>query len=230
MGEPVRIDDRHWWFSAKLQEYFSVGGYDKPSLLEDFMCENTTLELIGSFLGEDGTPRLFFYCQPSDDGKRRLYVTDMPPTSDGYGDTCVYFLRSDVSSSIALAGLERQVLCGVLRHSAVRSLCTLLSDVYAPLLHAQTDWGQCGRDDIQAFLTSLDKLLAALSDQAALSTSSHAAVLRMPASNVATNPRAGAFGDKQLRQATEQLKEYEQLCLEWSNVIEGVLLEGRETR
>lgn len=227
------MDDRHWWFSAKLQEYFALGGYDKPSLLEDFMCENTTLELIDSFLGASGTPRLFFYSQPvggnEKDGQRRLFVTDLPPTSDSYGEKCVYFLRTDSSLPVPVAGLERQVLCGVLHHSAVRSLCTLLSDVYAPLLRAQTDWGKCGQDDAQAFLISLDKLLAALSEQACLSTSASTPLLRMPAGG-GVSTRTGVFGDKPSRQAVEQLREFDQLCVEWSNIIEGVLLDGRQTR
>jgi len=38
--------ERHWWFASKLQETFHFGGYDNPTLLEDFLSEPEVVELI----------------------------------------------------------------------------------------------------------------------------------------------------------------------------------------
>lgn len=72
------MDERHWWIAGKIQESFKIGGYENPSLLEDFMCEESTLGIVNRFLKAGGPCRLFFYCQNRDSGvlsTNELYVT-----------------------------------------------------------------------------------------------------------------------------------------------------------
>ena len=38
------MDERHWWIAGKLQESFHIDGYDKPTMLEDFLYEIPTIE------------------------------------------------------------------------------------------------------------------------------------------------------------------------------------------
>ena len=40
------MDERHWWIAGKLQESFHIDGYDKPTLLEDFLYEIPTIEKL----------------------------------------------------------------------------------------------------------------------------------------------------------------------------------------
>ena len=72
------MDERHWWIAGKIQESFKIGGYDNPTLLEDFMCEESTLNKVNKFFRAGGPCRLFFYCQKPESGvisTRELHVT-----------------------------------------------------------------------------------------------------------------------------------------------------------
>ena len=71
------MDERHWWIAGKIQESFHIGGYDNPTLLEDFMCEHSTMDVINHFLGPRGPRRLFFYCEKPETGTlsaRELHI------------------------------------------------------------------------------------------------------------------------------------------------------------
>ena len=72
------MDERHWWIAGKIQESFKIGGFDNPTLLEDFMCEESTLNKVNKFLRAGGPCRLFIYCQTPESGvisTRELHVT-----------------------------------------------------------------------------------------------------------------------------------------------------------
>ena len=44
------MDDRLWWFANKIQDVFQIGTYDSPTLLEDFISTEETVEAINHFL------------------------------------------------------------------------------------------------------------------------------------------------------------------------------------
>lgn len=46
------MDDRLWWFANKIQDVFQIGTYDSPTLLEDFISADPTVEAINHFLSE----------------------------------------------------------------------------------------------------------------------------------------------------------------------------------
>ena len=62
----LTMDERHWWIAGKIQESLKVGGFDNPTLIEDFMCKPETLDMINEFLQPGGPCRLFFFCDTSE--------------------------------------------------------------------------------------------------------------------------------------------------------------------
>jgi len=168
------MDERHWWIASKIQETFKIGGYDNPTLLEDFMIEETTLAKINKFLKSGGPCRLFFYCEKPESGgvlsTRELHVTG---TLASLKDTnlervnILYFLRNRVDKDVDGTRMERDVFCGELKHNTIETLTTLLSDVYVPLVKAQKDWGECHQDSTSHLVNSMDKFLTALNESTA---------------------------------------------------------------
>ena len=44
------MDDRLWWFANRIQDVFQIGTYDSPTLLEDFISADETVEAINLFI------------------------------------------------------------------------------------------------------------------------------------------------------------------------------------
>ena len=172
------MDERHWWIAGKIQESFHIGGYDNPTLLEDFMCEPETLEMINHFLNAGGPCRIFFYCdKPESDtlSTRQLHTTGSLATlKDVVLDdiTILYFLRKSVDYDVDQSHIEKDVFCGELKGNAIEGLSTLLTEIYMPLLRAQKDWGQCSQENKELFMHNMEKFVNTLADSAGSSHSS----------------------------------------------------------
>lgn len=167
------MDERHWWIAGKIQETFKIGGYDNPTLLEDFMTEETTLNKINRFLKAGGPCRLFFSCAKADSGElstRELNVTGtLAALKDADLDkvNILYFLRNRVDKDVDTVRYERDIFCGELKHNTIETLVTLLSDVYNPLIKAQKEWGECNMEGQTNLSHSMDKFLTALNESTA---------------------------------------------------------------
>ena len=228
------MDERHWWFSTKLQESFQFGGEDVPTLLEDFMCQNETLRLIASFLSPKGAQRLFFFCETVDPDvvdvfrgkKRRLNVRTTPPGKEGYRDACLYFLRF-TDGELEAASLAENVICGLLRYPALQHLNTLLEDVYSPLIHSNKDWGENSAEHRASFLAALDKLSTIVRDESNQPLSTQSMQLSMPQFAIPVQAASDYRGG---RVTTAQLSQCEKLCLEWCDVIDATLNNDRQQR
>ncbi|XP_053397319.1 dynein axonemal heavy chain 5-like isoform X6 [Mercenaria mercenaria] len=226
------MDERHWWIASKIQETFKIGGYDNPTLLEDFMIEETTLAKINKFLKAGGPCRLFFYCEKPETGivsTRELHVTG---TLASLKDTnlehvnILYFLRNRVDKDVDGTRMERDIFCGELKHNTIETLTTLLSDVYIPLVKAQKDWGECNPDGQNQLMNNMDKFLTALNESTASLQSSKQMMLKQPDHIVLNDfkqQRAAAL-DPQL------ISQYEELVTEWMNTIEAVLTDTSDER
>ncbi|RDD45872.1 Dynein heavy chain 5, axonemal [Trichoplax sp. H2] len=216
------MDDRHWWFATKLQASFRIGGYDKPTLLEDFICESSTLEHIGNFLGPNGVSVLFFYCEKLDETRlssRRLHVSYTVHKDIDFNDMLIlYFLRDSNDEEILPHNIADEVCCGELSSAIIASLQTLLSDSYAPLLRVRKDWGQCSEDNISQLFTNFDKLITALIDSADILSSNKYMLKR---------PEASVTNDFKLNRAAVVnqtiVSEFEILVADWISTIETVL-------
>lgn len=183
------MDERHWWFASKLQETFHFGGYDNPTLLEDFLSEQEVVDLINKFLSPGGPKKLFFYCdaappsshcspvpggggeggegQVSSVSSRQLHlVPQLTRDVLAQGCVCLYVLRADTQTEVDASMMERELYCGELRHSVLSSLATLLSEAYKPILHSQRNWQQCSDDIVSNFLQNFNKFSNSLSDSA----------------------------------------------------------------
>ena len=181
------MDERHWWFASKLQETFRFGGYDNPTLLEDFLSDSEVVDLINDFLSTGDPSRLFFYCDEvpslSTHGSqspiisardspvrapsttRRLHVTSqLSKDVISLGKVSLYVLRRDSDGDVDVTTMEKEIFCGELRHSVLSSLAVLLREAYTPLLHTSAKWGECNRESIANFLNNFDKFSAALSE------------------------------------------------------------------
>ena len=172
------MDERHWWIASKIQESFKLGTYDNPTLLEDFMCEETTLAKVNKFLKAGGPCRLFFYCEKSDTSEvttREIHCTGNLATLkdvDLEKVIILYFLRNRTDKDVDSNRMERDIFCGELKHNTIETLNSLLADIYIPLVRAQKDWGQCNEEGQNSLMHSMDKFVTALNETAAsMSTS-----------------------------------------------------------
>ncbi|XP_033113255.1 dynein heavy chain 5, axonemal-like isoform X2 [Anneissia japonica] len=234
------MDERHWWIATKIQESFHIGGFsDNPTLLEDFLCESETLDLINKFLGEGGPNKLFFYSDrpqtsaltPSGlQSTRQLHViTSLAKLKDVDVEqtTVLYMLRHTTEHEVDQVHMEKDIFCGELRHSVLENLNTLLSDIYLPLLQAQTDWGHCTPDQVSQCLNSLDKHAAALAETVKVpNTAARQQVLRRPeilVSNEFSKHRSTSYDGN-------IISEYEALVTEWISTIDNALTDGGDER
>ena len=162
------MDERHWWIAGKIQESFHIGGYDNPTLLEDFLCEPSTLTLINDFLNPGGLNRLFFFCETPETGvisTRQLHIASSISNVKLTDSTSVlYFLRQHATSVVDPTHMERDVFCGEIKGSALQTFGTMLGEIYIPLLKAQKNWGECSTENQTQFINSLDKFMTGFSE------------------------------------------------------------------
>ena len=229
------MDERHWWFASRLQETFHFGGFDSPSLLEDFLSDPEVMELINSFLAPGEPRKLFFYCDeapPTRDGSRtpsassrRLRAAPELGGESDRGKVCLYVLRADTSNEVEPAQMERELFCGEIRHSALSSLAALLCEAYNPLLHCQRHWGDCSEAAVASFLENFDKHSSALLETASLSQTRRPLLAR-PSLELQSLQQHG--GRNVL--SVETVAECEGLVGEWVNAVESLLLDATDER
>ena len=225
------MDERHWWFATKLQETFHIGAFDNPTMLEDFMAEQSTLDFINDFLAPEGHKKLFFYCPKADPTSlipRKMNVTSscarLKEIMDGEA-ICLYFIRSNLERIIDPTCVEKEVYCGEIKQNPLVHFSLLLSELFAPILHAQKDWGHSREEEVVHFLNQIDKYTNTLTEYAN-ATIAPQQILKKPESQVTSD-------FKQNRAAAVNpsvLQEYENLVLDWIVTIENVLMDGLEER
>ena len=239
------MDERHWWFAAKLQETFHFGGYDNPTLLEDFLSESHVIELINAFLAPGEPHKLFFYCDtpvsaspstPLGDPiplSRQLHI--LPQLSKDVlseGCVCLYVLRRDTGGEVDVTQMERELFCGELRHSVLSSLASLLTEVYTPLLYSQRNWGECSEESIINFLQSFDKFSNSLLETA-IQAQVHHPLLRRPSQELRyelAGHQVSGTGGRGIALLGEVLMECEALVSDWIGTIESILIEATDER
>lgn len=256
----VTMDERHWWFAGKLQETFHFGGYDNPTLLEDFLSESDVGDLINKFLSPGEPCKLFFYCSAAPprslsspdtlaglepDGSssnlsRTLHVTSRL-TKDviAQGCVCLYVLRKNVASEIEFSMMEKELFCGEIRQSLLSSLAMLLTEAYLPMLQSQIDWGQCSEESVASFLTSLSKFSSVLSG-VATEVQMKKPVLRQPSRALLEElshihggggaTNISSGGGLGGRGPDAILKEIDAIIADWSSTIESLMIEIMDER
>lgn len=228
------MDERHWWFASKLQETFHFGGYDNPTLLEDFLSEPEVVELINDFLAPGEPCKLFFYCHKIPIGDsctpsvtRSLHVSpDLTRDVVSQGRVCLYVLRRDMGGEVDISQMERELYCGELRHSVLSSLASLLTEAYSPLLHSQRQWGECSEEGVVNFLQNFDKFSNVLLEIASRAQI-HQPLLQRPVLDLRSElfhqtGKSFILGDT--------LVECESLVADWGSTIESLLIETTDER
>lgn len=231
------MDERHWWFASKLQETFHFGGYDNPSLLEDFLSDFEVAEIISKFLGPGEPRNLFFYCEEEveeEDSRapsapsRQLHVTShLRKDVFSKSQVCLYVLRKGTDGEVDVSQLDRELYCGELRHSAVSSLSTLLEEAYAPLLRRQRNWGACTQENVSNFLQTFERLSSALSESAA-EVLVHSVLLQQPSPSLREALQQQHGGRFPI--SSEVVEESEKLVADWVDTIDSLLLEATDER
>ncbi|CAH1799095.1 unnamed protein product [Owenia fusiformis] len=226
------MDERHWWIAGKIQETFHIGGFDNPTLLEDFMCEEETLDMINQFLNEGGPCRLFFYTEKPESGQlstRELHCIDSLASMksvDLENISVLYFLRHSVDREVDPLHMERDVFCGELKNNTIENLTSMLSDIFIPALKNQKDWGQCTSDSQMQLMYNMEKFQSSLQETNANAHAHKQLMLKQP-ENIVNNDF------KQHRLAaldTQIISEYEGLLSDWISTIEAVLMDTSDER
>jgi len=172
------MDERHWWLAGKIQESFHIGGFDNPTMLEDFLGEPDTLDLVNQFLNPGGPCRLFVYCNKPESGvisTRELHITGtLSDLRDLSMDdvTILYFLRHELDCEVEQSRIEKYIFCGDLKGNTLEILTSMLGEIFLPLVRAQKDWKHCLPDNQSSFLSNVDKILTTLAETTAGSHSS----------------------------------------------------------
>lgn len=172
------MDERHWWIAGKIQESFRIGGFDNPTLLEDFLCEPQTLDTINKFLNPGGQCRLFFFCDKAEVGSlstRELHITVNLATLRNVNlenATILYFLRQNLDAEVDPLRMERDIFCGELKGNTIGNLNSLLADIYLPLMKAQKNWGSSVDGTQSTLIQNLEKVLSSLNESSSSSQSS----------------------------------------------------------
>ena len=231
------MDERHWWFASKLQETFHFGGYDNPTLLEDFLSEPEVVELINDFLAPGEPCKLFFFCDelpsstsgsraPSASSRRLHIAAQLTQDVVSGGRVCLYVLRRDIGGEVDVSQMEKELFCGELRHSVLSSLASLLTNAYAPLLHSQKNWGECSEDSTTNFLQNFDKFSGMLMETATQVQISQC-LLQRPTlelwNDLLHQHGKGPF-------LGEVLMECEALVADWISTTESLLIETTDER
>lgn len=222
------MDDRHWWFATKLQETFHFGGYDSPTLLEDFLSDPDVIKLINSFLGPGEPLKLFFYCDPIDQqvtGESRALnvVTTLGRDTVFDGGTCLYALRRESYMEVEFLQLEKEVCCGEIKFSVLTSFSTLLTEGFVPLLKSQQHWKEAPKELVVQFLQTLDKYTQVIAEPV---SQAYQPLLTKPSVPIKTDMvQAG-------KSATllELQEDCEELAGDWMSTIETYLLEGMDEK
>ena len=229
------MEERHWWFAARLQDTFHFGGYEGPSLLEDFLSDPEVIDLINAFLGPGEPRRLFFYCEEEEGqarsgaasgGSRRLRAVseiDAEALARAAGKVCLYAVRGDTEGEVEQ--MEREVFCGELRHSVLSSLASLLSDAYSPLLRRQSHWGECSDSAVAGFLENFQRQSSALAEEAGIAQSRRGVLERPPTELQTLQQQQG----KAVLTA-ETVGDCEELVRDWTNCIDSLLLDTTDER
>lgn len=238
------MDERHWWFASKLQETFHFGGYDNPTLLEDFLSESQVIDLINAFLAPGEPHKLFFYCDASPRANTAPSLGEPAPLSRqlhvlaqlskdvlAEGCVCLYILRKDTGGEVDSTQMEKELFCGELRHSVLSSLASLLTEVYTPLLHTQRTWGECSEESIANFLQHFDKFSNSLLETA-IQAQVHKPLLRQPGYELKCELSRQHMGGGARGMALlgEVVIECEGLVGDWIATIEGILIETTDER
>ena len=222
------MDDRHWWFATKLQETFHFGGYDSPTLLEDFLSEPDVIKLINSFLGPGEPLKLFFYCDPIDQqltGESRTLnvVTTLSKGTVFDGGTCLYVLRLESHAEVETLQLEKEVCCGEIKFSVLTSFGMLLTEGFLPLLKSQQQWKEASKEVVTQFLQTLDKYTQVIAEPV---SQAYQPLLTKPLVPVKTEMIQSGKSTTLL----ELQEDCEELAGDWMSTIETYLLEGMDEK
>lgn len=258
------MDERHWWFASKLQETFHFGSYDNPTLLEDFLSEPEVGELINRFLSPGEPQKLFFYCNATPPSSLCSPTMLGPPNQSfaspcpsrmlhvvpslvrdvlAQGCVCLYILRKNTKEVVDSSMMEKELFCGVIRHSVLSSLAMLLTEAYLPVLHSQVDWGQCSEDVVASFLQNFTKcssLLCGVATEAQMKRP----ILQRPSKllmeeliqhrggggNGGVGGGGAGGGEWGGRGPDGMLKECDALINEWAGSIESLMIDITDDR
>ncbi|BFZ10052.1 hypothetical protein BsWGS_13093 [Bradybaena similaris] len=227
------MDETHWWIAGKIQESFKLGDLGNPAILEIFMCKESILSKVNSFLKTGGPCRLFFYCTKSSVShitSGEIHCTENLATLkdiDLENVTVLYFLRKQTDKDVDPSKMEKEIFCGELKHNTIGALNSLLVDIYLPLIKTQKDWGHCNEESQANLMSSMDKFVTALNQtSASVSRSRQTQILRQPENVVEQD-----FKMQRIAALDSQLvTEYEELVSEWISTIETILNDAAEER
>ncbi|XP_078503742.1 dynein axonemal heavy chain 5-like [Lissotriton helveticus] len=235
------MDERHWWIAGRVQETFQVGGKaDSPAILEEFFLLPENLQLINEFLQAAGPQTIFFFSETEE--KTELTKWDLRIKSDllncrhlqglgggsekGLRPTILYFMHAETSTDVDPVRMEREIFCGEIKESPVENLKCLLTELFFPVLRAQTDWGSCSQESVAHFLSGLDKYVAAIQDVSTMAKTEKQQILKRPTHIISPDflQQRSAILDSDI------VNEHEALVLDWIKTIDQILMEAVDER
>ena len=221
---------RHRWMIQKIGDVF---GIEDDVQIEEAMRQEGCLEAIDALLKPGGPSKIFFFFQARDvlgpdgevlsgTGPPELFVCDGEEVQ--LRGTAVYFMRMKDAGEIdpSKSG-DGALTFGTVDSDPLRSLETVISSLYTPLLQSCQNWGEATSEQTSEFLEGVRSLSEQL--QESLKSMETGLELRKP--DRAYNIEAGQLA--LLATDPEAVAHFSSLLEEWSLHTEAYLDEsGRE--
>lgn len=171
------MDERHWWIASKIQESFHIGGFDNPTMLEDFLCQPNTLKTINDFLRADGETTLIFYCEKPVSGSRTTRELNLATTLEDIiqvpinETNIIYFLRNKTDKDVDMNYMQKDIFCGEIKGNILEALNYSMGELFVPLLKEKKDWNSCSIENKSVLFHNLDRVMGIIRDSSVHSQS-----------------------------------------------------------
>lgn len=206
----------------KISETFSDSIQDEDGrLVNAFFTRSSNLKQINALL-EDGPAKLFVHYQPPPEGGTDAIFFLSDGEQVKLSSKCCFFMRNTKSGETVNTdvGNDGTLIFGELSGTALRSVETMLANVFQPMLKEETfkGWGQTNSTQKQEFHGKLDKFVSDL--QEALRSQLGGIELAKPDPSYDFDIKS--FPQKVV-QDKEMLNHFEDLLENWCQSIEEVI-------
>lgn len=159
----MALTSRHRWCIERIKNSFKEEGVDE-SIVQDFIRQQKVMMHFNSLFSGQGNNVIFIHYHRKDisclqDGVNKENISEAELILS-YGDSisimskCCYFIRSKDSVDVTMEN-GTDLLFGEISAAPLKSIKTILTSQYAPLLSTSSEWGKTNIDQKLEFDSEL---------------------------------------------------------------------------